>query len=409
MSQTMNEDLNVIANSDLKITYLDGDLAIIQQLDDEPNDVGGLTSAQLKAKFDQAGLAIQSYLNNTLIPELLAADATEAAREAAEAGRQAAEQARVTAEAARAAAEQERVNTTSGIVAQATQKAQEAAASAVLAEQVALGNIPDGSLAKAKLVQEVQNAVNRAASGGEIDGLLAGKAPAGYGYGEQMQVAYWSDSDGSQLCAFLDNYIANKFPNDKYGVFRISKFSDYPACLISGNGGYADVYFNKDADDYSKFTVIVSFTGPVNVLDYADGCTYQAVLKRTHGGWKQWEYVNPPMELGKEYRTTQRYLGKPVYVMLMDCGLMPSTEYANVPHGISNILVPISCEAVMGEWSDNYGITSGRSVPSFASATDRIVASFNTAAVQIYTGILDYGTTYNLRLFAKLKYTKTTD
>ena len=91
MSQpNLNEDLNVIANSSIEITYMDGDLNIIQALDDEPNDVGGLTSAQLKAKFDEAGNTIKAYINETLIPAVLAEDATEEARAAAEAARAAA-------------------------------------------------------------------------------------------------------------------------------------------------------------------------------------------------------------------------------------------------------------------------------------------------------------------------------
>lgn len=105
---TLTNDLNVIANSDLEITYLDGDLNIIQKLDDEPNDVGGLTSAELKAKFDEAGNTIKTYINETLIPELLAADSTEAARAAAEAAREAAETERETAEEGRVSAEEER-------------------------------------------------------------------------------------------------------------------------------------------------------------------------------------------------------------------------------------------------------------------------------------------------------------
>ncbi len=36
--------------------------------------------------------------------------------------------------------------------------------------------------------------------------------------------------------------------------------------------------------------------------------------------WGPWEWINPPMDLGTEYRTTERYLGKPVYVKLVDCG-----------------------------------------------------------------------------------------
>lgn len=35
------------------------------------------------------------------------------------------------------------------------------------------------------------------------------------------------------------------------------------------------------------------------------------------------EWVNPPMQLGVEYRTTERYLGKPVYVKAVECGGVP--------------------------------------------------------------------------------------
>lgn len=105
MEKKLTADLNVVANSNLEIESLNGDLNIIQKLDDEPNDVGGLTSAQLKAKFDEAGNTIKTYINDTLIPAILADDATEAAREAAEQERVTAEQGRVSAEEARVAAE----------------------------------------------------------------------------------------------------------------------------------------------------------------------------------------------------------------------------------------------------------------------------------------------------------------
>lgn len=53
----------------MKLTKMEEDLRVHQKLDDEPNDVGGLTAQELKAKFDQAGLALQSYLNETHLPE----------------------------------------------------------------------------------------------------------------------------------------------------------------------------------------------------------------------------------------------------------------------------------------------------------------------------------------------------
>lgn len=158
MEKRLTADLNVVANSNLEIQLLDGDLNIIQKLDDEPNDVGGLTSAELKAKFDESGNIIKKYINETLIPAVLTDDATEESRKQAEAARVAAEQGRVTAEEgrvsaetaraaaeqarseaeasrvsaenARAAAETARADETAGIVARATEHANAAAGSA---------------------------------------------------------------------------------------------------------------------------------------------------------------------------------------------------------------------------------------------------------------------------------------
>lgn len=53
----------------MKLTTLDEDLRIHQKLEDEPNDVGGLSAQELKEKFDQAGVTIQKYLNETHLPE----------------------------------------------------------------------------------------------------------------------------------------------------------------------------------------------------------------------------------------------------------------------------------------------------------------------------------------------------
>lgn len=56
---------------------------------------------------------------------------------------------------------------------------------------------------------------------------------------------------------------------------------------------------------------------------YVSGEVYGAREKRLNV-WGDWEHTNPPMELGIEYRTTERYLGKPVYVKLLDCGTIPA-------------------------------------------------------------------------------------
>ena len=38
------------------------------------------------------------------------------------------------------------------------------------------------------------------------------------------------------------------------------------------------------------------------------------------GEWQPWEWVNPPMMAGVEYRTTERWNGKAVYTKLIDFG-----------------------------------------------------------------------------------------
>lgn len=54
----------------MAIKKFNKNMAIIAALDDEPNDVGGMTSAELKNKFDEGGKALQTYMNETLIPAL---------------------------------------------------------------------------------------------------------------------------------------------------------------------------------------------------------------------------------------------------------------------------------------------------------------------------------------------------
>lgn len=218
----LSADLNIVQS--LVIPDLDDDLDVIQKLDDEPNDVGGLTAAQLKAKFDEGPNAIKSYINNELLPAIsdtvaeadvraeaeqgrVAAEAArvtaeqgrasaETGREQAEAARGTAEQARVTAEQGRAAAEQSRasaedtrvsqetarqdaeaerqaaeqarVNTDTGIVAQATQQATAAGQSATAAAGSAQTAAQQAALAQ----QAAGSAATAAAS--QLTGQMAG-------------------------------------------------------------------------------------------------------------------------------------------------------------------------------------------------------------------------------------------
>lgn len=54
----------------MALTKMTEDVNNIQKLSDRPNEIDGLTSAELKEKFDKAGADIQTYLNSTLTTEL---------------------------------------------------------------------------------------------------------------------------------------------------------------------------------------------------------------------------------------------------------------------------------------------------------------------------------------------------
>ena len=211
MEKRLTADLNVVANSNLEIQLLDGDLNIIQKLDDEPNDVGGLTSAELKAKFDEGGNIIKKYINKTLIPAVLTDDATEESRKQAEAARVAAEQGRVTAEegrvsaeTARAAAEQARseaeasrvsaenaraeaetarADETAGIVARATAQANAAAGSASQAAGSEQSAKDAADTATGAAISASQSAA--AASGSASQSSAAAAAAAGSAAGAE--------------------------------------------------------------------------------------------------------------------------------------------------------------------------------------------------------------------------------
>ena len=60
--------------------------------------------------------------------------------------------------------------------------------------------------------------------------------------------------------------------------------------------------------------IILSYNNPNTIL----------IRTQSSGVWVPWEWVNPPMLLGVEYRTIERYLGKPVYAMAVDFGNLPN-------------------------------------------------------------------------------------
>lgn len=54
----------------MALTRLNNDMYIVSKLGDNPKVDNGLSTDQFRARFDEAGIIIQSFLNNILIPEL---------------------------------------------------------------------------------------------------------------------------------------------------------------------------------------------------------------------------------------------------------------------------------------------------------------------------------------------------
>ena len=105
-------------------------------------------------------------------------------------------------------------------------------------------------------------------------------------------------------------------------------------------------YIAQDGNDSIQVgTVSIVFGGAVMRVDKYKVTTqtvylqnqgmYGYVLFRYHAdivGWSPWEWVNPPMKAGVEYRTTERYMSKPVYVKLVSCGTGPDNTTKEILH-----------------------------------------------------------------------------
>lgn len=504
MEKRLTADLNVVANSNLEIQLLDGDLNIIQKLDDEPNDVGGLTSAELKAKFDESGNIIKKYINETLIPAVLTDDATEESRKQAEAARVAAEQGRVTAEEgrvsaeaaraaaeqarseaessrvsaenAREAAEQARADETAGIVARATAQANAAAGSASQAagsEQSAkdaagtatgAASSASQSAAAASGSASQASAAAAAAAQSAANGETANKNAQSWAVGgtgtrpgeDTNNAKYWAEHAeavaGGDFATKLEaqgyvtahNENVDAHPDLRAAVAGSVRYdeaqslTDAQKAQARGNinaapGGYGSGDYGKmlTADDdlntltvgghYLFFGNSIPQNAPIGLIDwtayvienlpYNELVTAQILhiivpnltseygkysncsLRRTRYGndYVPWEWVNPPMELGTEYRTTERYLGKPVYVKTINMGNLPGNAVKKASFQSNNVVDKIV--SVTGQCTTDSGVNL--SLPCHAGSgpnwnTVVLIDATGTGIAQIVTFAEDF-------------------
>lgn len=174
----------------MALSKFEKDMQIIQALDDEPNDVGGLTAAELKAKYDEGGEAVKAFLNDVLLPALDAYIARTdnphavtkeqvglgAADDTADADKPVSgPQAAALALKAYIADVLTKDNTTEFTPTENYHPATKKYVDGVTAG-VILGQVPDNSITTAKLAEEVHDFINSKAGAAEMEAALTGKA-----------------------------------------------------------------------------------------------------------------------------------------------------------------------------------------------------------------------------------------
>lgn len=157
----------------------------------------------------------------------------------------------------------------------------------------------------AELTQKVKELRNR------VDTLTAadvGAAPAGYGLGsEAKQVSSWDEAiqSGFYMC---------------------------PTGPLNGPWFYGIVIRKTD-----KVLIQKVWTNDEQTSQF--GCGFYSAERRKLGStWGEWEWVNPPMVAGVEYRTTERFNGNPVYVKLVSLGAFTGTQTIPVGNGYHSVI-----------------------------------------------------------------------
>lgn len=142
--------------------------------------------------------------------------------------------------------------------------------------------------------------------------------------------------------------IGNVFPSDEYLLSRCAP-AGYGLGTVNGhdcidcntavlNGVY--YVFGESATNHPgnnmQYGCMVVYRRGVDITQIIHYDYYEAKRFSKNGGssWGKWEWVNPPMNIGTEYRTTERYMGKPVYASLVNVGEYPESGLRDVDTGI---------------------------------------------------------------------------
>lgn len=218
---------------------------------------------------------------------------------------------------------------------------------------------------------------------GGVAAALSNKAPAGFGFGDAVQSIETTSAGESYetYCAKVDA-VLDGMP-DKTAKLVLA----YPPAVYGKASTTISLLYKGEAN----YAVLSNIGSADTAL-----CGWRMIrLKKSSSepfAWQPFEWEHPPMQLGVEYRTVERYDGKPVYAKAINFGQAPNATYKEVSHGIEDFSQLVSYTGMMG---------SANLIE--APALDNIL--INASIIRITTNT-DASASY---VYLVLRYTKTTD
>jgi len=226
---------------------------------------------------------------------------------------------------------------------------------------------------------------------------------------EAWNAAHWTATTmGAELVAIYTT-LANKAPGG-YGLGNISGRTANGFSEITGYGFYRIPSESGFAPDASSNwgAVYIGANLSYGTLLYARNNALMAVRSVSEGKVGPIEWVNPPMAVGVEYRTVERFQGKPVYVKTINMGNLPGNAVKQANFQSNNVVDKIV--SVTGQCTSDSGV--GISMPYHTGSGPNLetviyIGAATIGKTQIVTFLRDYSGYKDASI--TVKYTKLAD
>lgn len=173
-----------------------------------------------------------------------------------------------------------------------------------------------------------------------VAAALSNKAPAGFGLGGQSKEL----TSGDDLNTIWEN-----------GWYRWGSSSPQNAPKMTSDVGGARYIFARVAN-YDSQNVLQEY------WSLNQGAQNKAHRICRNGVWGPLEWINPPMQFGVEYRTTEQYNNKPVFVMAVNGGAFPDISLKTIDVQIPDTSGPVKmldCYGVLDNGTQIPGLFGG--------------------------------------------------